>query len=517
MKFLFFLFLPIVIVIGFLSCTEEGINKPSGNQPPDTGLFLYPDSTISQQPSRLSVHWWGDDPDGVITGFYFMWEGIDSIWNFVKGNDSTFALPIGSSDTTYRFIVAAVDDGSNNLYDNQVIRNGIDYGPEPYDDLNGNGSYNTGETFYDIGLVDPSPAVLTFPIRNTPPVLTWDDLTVIPDTSFPVMTFKWIANDLDGDESIKFLNIGLNDTLNFLSLSGSVKLITLRIADLDDPDPKMEILINGSDQNIFSEELPGLKLDDNNTIYIQAEDLSGATSRIISLPDTNSTWFVKKPKGKLLIFDDFTLGSANEIARVFYNDLFSTISGGALNNKFDVFDLDKQSLPFENVTLPETMKLFEYTYWYSNSAPRLDLANIITNKYLQNGGKIAFSMTFEESSGYLFDLSLLQGFLPVDSVSNYIDYLYSGADILPVSLQSGYPALKTTATITFARTFTPNTLITTEIYNLQSSQGTGNIGFINNDKTVFFIGLPLHQCNGGDQNVDSLLEKVFIDEFGLVP
>ncbi len=42
---------------------------------------------------------------------------------------------------------------------------------------------------------------------------------------------------------------------------------------------------------------------------------------------------------------------------------------------------------------------------------------------------------------------------------------------------------------------------------LSSSQISGNIGMITNDKTLFFMGLPLHQCNGGNQNVDELLRK----------
>jgi len=101
-KFLLLSFFISVLIV-LLSCTEEGVNNPIGNQPPETGLFLYPDSTIRQQPSRLNVHWWGDDPDGVISGFYFMWEGIDSGWSFTTANDSIFALPIGSSDTSYLF------------------------------------------------------------------------------------------------------------------------------------------------------------------------------------------------------------------------------------------------------------------------------------------------------------------------------------------------------------------------------------------------------------------------------
>jgi hypothetical protein len=509
-------FISVLIVV--LSCTEEGVNNPVGNQPPDTGLFLYPDSTIRQQPSRLNVHWWGDDPDGLISGFYFMWEGIDSGWSFTTSNDSIFALPIGSSDTSYKFLAAAVDASGNGVYDNSVVQNGIDFGPEPYIDENEDSVYNDGEFFNDIGLIDPTPASLIFPIKNTPPVVAWNDLTVLPDTSFPVMTFKWDTDDLDGRESIKFINIALNDTNNFISLNGSVSLVTLRIKDLENPVPIMEILINGSDQNIFPELLPGLLLDDNNIFYVQAEDLSGAKSQMISLPDSGDTWYVKKPKGQILILDDFQGGLSGEQATIFYNQVFSEIDSGSLAGKFDVYDLFNQPLPFESVTLFETIKLFDYTFWYSASNPRLDLLNLVTNRYLQSGGKIAFSMTFQNSGDdFTFDLSILQGFLPIDDVSDFVTNLFAPADVVPSSPPIAYPSLKTTETIGFVRTYVPNTLVTTEIYDLVSSQMNGNVGFINNNKTEFFIGLPLHDCNGGDQNVDDLLEKVFFEEFGLIP
>jgi hypothetical protein len=515
-KFLLLSFLISVLIV-VLSCTEEGVNNPIGNQPPDTGLFLYPDSTIRQQPSRLNVHWWGDDPDGVISGFYFMWEGIDSGWSFTTANDSIFSLPIGSSDTSYKFLAAAVDASGNGVYDNSVVQNGTDFGPEPFNDENENGVYNEGESFNDIGLIDPTPASLIFPIKNTPPVVVWNDLTVLPDTSFPVMTFKWDADDLDGVESIKFINIALNDTNNFVSLNGAIRLITLRIKELDNPVPEMQILINGSDQNIFGEDLPGLQLDANNIFYVQAEDLSGAKSQMISLPDSNDTWYVKKPKGQVLIFDDHNGGSSDETT-IFYNQVFSEIGGGSLAGKFDVYDLFNQPLPFENVTLFETIKLFNYTFWYSVSNPRLDLLNIVTNRYLQNGGKIAFSMTFKDSTAdFIFDLSILQGFLPIDSVSAFLPFLLSGSEVLSSASGITYPPLETTETIGFVRTYVPNALVTTEIYDLVSPQMNGNVGFINNNKTEFFIGLPLHDCNGGEQNVDDLLEKVFFEEFGLMP
>jgi hypothetical protein len=518
MKNLLRLFFLAIFFLLIYSCNEDVLNNPVKNQPPDTGLFLYPDSTITRQPSRLHVHWWGDDPDGLIRGYYFKWVGIDSFWTFTPSNDSIFSLPIGSADTTYDFLVSAADEDGNGVYDNDIFQNGIDYGAEPFIDLNGNGIRDNNEPFYDIGLIDPTPASLLFPIKNTPPVLEWDELTVLPDTSFPVMTFKWNADDLDGVESIQEINISLNDTTNFVSLDGSIRLITIRIKDPLAPVPEMEILINGSDQNIFPELLSGLQLNSNNKIYIQAVDLSGATSNRIVLPDTSGIWYVKKPKGQVLIFDDFSGSSSDLQVRNFYRNVFSTIGGGSLTGKYDEYDLANQPLPFENVTLYETMKLFKYTFYYGVSNPRLDLLNQVTNKYLEQGGKIAFSMTFQDSSStFDFDLSILQGFLPIDGVSNSLPFLLSGADVLPSSIQIDYPPLKTTSTIAYVRTFTPNAVVSTEIYNISSSQINGNIGLITNDKTEFFIGLPLHLCNGGNENVDNLLEKVFFEEFGLIP
>ncbi len=326
------------------SCHDKVVDNPVGNQPPNTGLFLYPDSTISQQPSQIKVSWWGDDPDGTIIGYYFKWEGIDSTWHFTSSNDSTFALPIGSKDTTYNFLISAVDNSGNGKYDNNITQNGINYGPEPFVDANNNGVYDKGETYFDIGLIDPSPASLNFPIKNTTPVIQWSTLTVLPDTSFPVMTFAWNASDLDGNETITHINLALNDTTNFISLDGLTRLITLRIIDINATNPEMEILLDGSDQNIFPQHLQGLKLEDNNKIYIQATDLSGAKSDFISLPDTNKTWFVKKPKGKLLIVDNYP--STNHQLTDFYNQQFNTIDGGTLTGKFDVYDFQKFHVTF---------------------------------------------------------------------------------------------------------------------------------------------------------------------------
>ena len=87
------------------------------NQAPDTEIFLFADDpdSLNQQKSRLSVHWWGDDPDGLVLGYYFRWVGVSPQWTFTPLNDSLFSLPIGSADTIYTFEVAAVDVEGNNV------------------------------------------------------------------------------------------------------------------------------------------------------------------------------------------------------------------------------------------------------------------------------------------------------------------------------------------------------------------------------------------------------------------
>lgn len=506
--------LVLLIIFTFQFCSETINDNLSPNSAPDTFLFLYPDDDISQQPSRLQVHWWGDDPDGLINGFYFKWEGLDNNWTFTTKNDSLFSLPIGSADTTFKFLVSAADNNGNGIYDNSVFQNGIDYGPEPFVDSDSNGIWNNGEEFIDIGLIDPSPAERDFPIKNSAPVVEWSEASSLPLESFPVTTIGWSATDTDGDESITEVQIALNDTSGFVTLAGNVRLVTLRVVDVNAAEPEMEVLINADENDILQENLANLKLDANNRIYLRAKDISGSYSEIIALPDTSRNWFVKKPKGELLIVDDYDGG---ESAEDFYKEKFDNIRSGQLVNNYDVIDLENSSLPYPNISFLETMKLFKYVFWYSDSSPDLTFANIVTQKFINNGGKIFYSMTFEEASDdFGFDLPTIQNFLPVDALGEEepVPFLLRGASVLPSTADPGYPQLETTATIGFVRTFVPS-VTATEVYDIASDQINGNIAFMDNSKNLFFIGLPLNSSDGIEGSVEQLLEKVLFEEFGL--
>jgi len=508
MKKLLLLLLFISTVFIIITCTEEGVNNPVGNQAPDTGLFLYPDSTISPQQSRLTVYWWGDDKDGLIVGFYFSWN--DDPWEFTASNDSLFALQIGANDTTYTIQVSAADNGGNNVYDRQVFQNGIDYGPEPFIDENENGVYDEGESFYDIGLIDPTPAKFDFPLRNTAPTIEWSELSFLPDTSFSVMTFSWIANDIDGDESIVAINIALNDTTDpsaIISLDGSVRTVTIRTDDFTTDTPLMEILIESQEGNIFPEPLSGLVLNANNKFFVQSEDISGAKSTFISLPDTGATWYVKKPVGNLLIIDDYAL---DDNTAAFYSSMFNSMG---LTGKYDTYDIHTQTPPFLNVTFLETIKLFDYLFWYTDNFPSIDLASFSTQRYLTAGGKVAFSMQFPQT----VDPLVLSSFIPIipDSIDARISLL-PGTIVSSDTTDQSYPNLETTISIfrvkSFYLSFTAN-----PIYYYPNGEMDGFAGFTNSSVTEFFIALPLNKCDGGDANVKPLLEKVFFEDFGLSP
>ena len=508
-KFLLFSILIFSVVLGIISCTEDGVNNPVGNQPPNTGLFLYPDSTIRPQQSRLTIHWWGDDPDGLIVGYYFSWDNVN--WEFTPSNDSLFALQIGANDTTYTFYISAVDNGGNGKYDSRITRNGIDYGPEPFIDENNNGVYDEGEFFYDIGLIDPTPAVFDFPLRNTAPTIDWSELSFLPDTSFPVMSFSWVADDIDGVESIVHINIALNDTTNsanIISLDGSVRTITLRTNDFTSPNPMMEILIEGQEGNINPELLPGLKLNDDNKFYVQAEDISGAKSSFIALPDSGESWYVKKPVSKFLIVDDY---ATNDNAANFYNAMFASMG---LSGKYDLYDIHTQEPPFKNVTFLETIKLFDYIFWYTDNNPSLDLASFSTQRYLTNGGKIAFSMQFPQT----VDPVELSSFVPIitDSIDQRISLL-PGTSIASDTTDPSYPNLQLSLNVFRVKSFYLNPLAANPIYYYPNGELKGFAGFTNSEVTEFFIALPLDKCNGGEGNVKPLLEKIFFEDFGLVP
>jgi len=517
----FTVFLLLAGLTAFYACKDKVVDNPLANQPPTTKVFLHPDSIVSQQQSQIHLYWSGDAPAGQIIGYYFSWDGVH--WTFTSKNDSLFSLQIGAVNSNFTFRVSAVDNSGNGVYDSDVKQNGIDYGSEPFTDKNGNGKWDVGEPFVDIGLIDPHPAALILPIKNTAPTIVWDALSTHPDTSYSVMTFDWDVRDIDGDmthgvNTIQSINIALNDTTKFVSLGGSVSIITIRTDDFTNATPLMDIYVNGdiTNQPIDSTgkkiKLSGLVYNSNNIFYVQAVDNAGAKSPFIAsttqaLTSTNlnkGQWFVKKPVGKIALVNNY---AAYDQPGNFYPKMMDSLQ---LTGKYDIIDLVKQTPPFINITFLETAKLFKGLLWYTDNAPSLDLANATVPKITAAGVKIFFSMLFPQA----IDLNQIGGFLPISADTSYYLSVIAPNKLVMDTSKSGYPTLKVATSFQRVRSFKLNPGVT-PIYYFPNKELQGYIGFENSSKNIFFIGMPLHKMNGIPGSVTALLTKVLFNDFSI--
>ena len=126
----------------------------------------------------------------------------------------------------------------------------------------------------------------------------------------------------------------LTDPDNIVSLDGSVRNISIRTTDFSSSSPLTEILIGGLESNIAQQKLPGIVLNGNNKFFVQAEDISGAKTDFIELPESGKTWYVKKPKGNFLIVDDYV---TQDDAASFYSKMFDDSLNLKINMMFMIF------------------------------------------------------------------------------------------------------------------------------------------------------------------------------------
>ncbi|MBK8551778.1 MAG: hypothetical protein IPL53_12225 [Ignavibacteria bacterium] len=375
----FLIFLTAGLAAFIISCKDQ-INSPVQNQPPESYLSIFPDSIIAPGSTLKTINWWGDDPDGLVAGFRISFDSVN--WGFTSKNDSTFILAINGTDSTFRFWVAAVDND---------------------------------------GLIDPTPATNLYPVINTPPVVSFDAGTELPDSTLPVASFKWSGSDPDGVETIRYYQYSLNDTVNFRRVPGTTTLLTLT-------------------------QDSGLVLNSDNVLYLRAEDNAGALSPIVRMPDTSRIWHVRAVTSNILMLRDIPTADISTASSYFAN-AFDTIS-------YDMLDIKSNSgalIPkIINPMFVNTLKLYDIVFWIGGNASvanaaNFDLAQQSLPFYIQGGGKVFFSSGFQ-GSGFTQQGSLIN-FAPVDSVTACSIPFYSAGDANLTINSSGYPLIGSSAFI----------------------------------------------------------------------
>jgi hypothetical protein len=393
--------------------------------------------------------------------------------------------------------------------------------------------------------MDPIGAVQTFPIRNTRPSASFannpNDGTLLkqPDTTFTAVTFAWTAEDDDGNNTLSSYRIALNDTLDpsrWLTIPLRDTLVTLvvrrQVSDTSGSEVTAEVYAGKFVANQASiGTVPGLRLDALNTLYLQVKDVAGEYSPTIRMPSGTDTWFVRRPRGKLLIVsDDVNYGIAADAA---YRNALAGVPGGdfAIVDRLNIglgltandklaFKYGRLMPPFFDPTLIRTFLLYDYVLWYTEQYPSLIPAQLSLFPYVQNGGKLIFSTTFLNTSD---PRNALRDFAPIDSVSS-VDLAGApppprlGDTRLPGNLRvvpdssdpsNIYPALAFNAPSTQNYTVYMRPIYRRTdaryIYHLQADprtpvrySGAPDIAVVDGQRTNIFVGLPLHFLDNRD-------------------
>ena len=558
----------LLLVLALPGCREDALEAPQVNQQPRTFLWLFPEDGIATTVSRQHLRWWGEDPDGVLSGFLLAYTvtnapksslpAPDTLrYAWVTANDSVFAFPL---DTLFRYYLVGVR-GVDNTFPGLPRGSIVRLTPFAFWDKDDNGSFGgTDEQLPTLaGAMDPTGAALTFPIRNSPPSVSFlqnptdPNLPLRqPETTYTAATFAWTGSDPDGNNTLARYRIALNDTAGtWLSVPLRDTLITLVV-----PRSASDAAGSTVTAQVFSGtflgrqrvgDLPGLRLDAKNVLYLQAVDVAGEPSAAIAMPSGTDRWYVKRPRGKLLLVGDYIRSDAQSAFATYVASLASVPGGqyatvDQLNIGLGLTSSDKLAgkagalVPaYVDPALIFTFLLYDCVLWYTDEFPSLGVAQLSLFPYLQNGGRVIFSTMFLNTAD---PRGALRDFAPIDSVSSVplppTVFPSLGDSRIPAGFRLDadssnpsmiYPLLAFNASPAIHSIFMRPIYRRTDaryIYRLQADtrarySGTPTIGVVDGVRTIIFVGLPLHLLNntveGNPAGLAAFFETALTREF----
>lgn len=568
-----FLVLVALLVAAENGCVKEYSSQVLVNHPPQTFFWIYPDSTISAGISKQEIRWWGEDPDGYVIGYLVavvpdiaVIPTPDTLtYFFVTTTDSVISFPLRQKRETFLVAIHAIDNTFNVRLPSMAP---VKLSPFAYWDKNGNGTFDGGDVRLDglAGAMDQGGAKQQFPTINTPPTIEYvydeADPTSIaqpPQSTFTVASFSWEGHDLDGDETISAYRVSLNDSTfgNSVTVTSGFTTVTLAVprsrSDAAGSTVDADVLLGSSPNLRVVGTVHGMKLDAPNALYVEAIDVAGDSSRqFLHFPSAGRTWFVRKPRGSLLVVSDYTKTDSS-VVRMFYHD---SVFARAANGKFasyDILDISAgktitttgvvksgslvPALQHLNPALTKTFKLYDCVFWYTDPIPSLVVAQYTLFDYWTSpdGGRLIFTTEFQSVND---PSGALQDFTPIDSVCSVslispLSYPLPGDNQIPggyllmpdSSVSSDiYPLLQLGSRFSYAFNMRPiyKNPASRYIYHLQPDTarghyiGTPNLAVIDDTKRVVFVAMPLYYLSGTSpgRGVAEFFTKVFT-EFGL--
>jgi hypothetical protein len=322
--------------------------------------------------STVFVSWSGDDPDGFVSAFELrvfdarLSPDANAGWTTTTRYDSLILLPIPAGDESadVRVEVRSID--------NQ-------------------------------GLRDPSPARTVFPIKNSPPVIALKTADLTPDTTFAVFSFGWSVFDPEGPANLDRIEVSLNDSLEFVSLSPEFDFATF-VGDVAKDDPGQfetdAVVFSGRSFQTTGVRVPGLRLGAENTLFVRAVDKTDTTSAVAV-----HSWFVKKSRGDVLYVNDYRKSTFVTLQRFHLGLLRDFLPADA---EVDIWDISipfatgatgntpRSSLlpPNRDPTLRHALADYKYIYWVSTNttssiaADNFPFAATALDLFFDEGGRM---------------------------------------------------------------------------------------------------------------------------------
>lgn len=444
------------------ACSQNFTDNPKPNRPPETYISIFSDNVLNASISKKTINWWGDDPDGLVVGFIYSFDprapNVES-WDAQAPVEGWIYTTNNQETFTLRL------SGTDTVYTFRV------------------------KAVDDYGAADPTPAVQEFPIINTRPEVEFVPFTDVPETTFTVVNFNWRGIDLDGDDTIAGYQWALDDSSNAAAWH-------------ELPAGTASLLLTAAD---------GLT-EGEHVFYLRAIDIAGATSAIARMPrDTADVWFVREPKSSFLLLDDYNVSDNTD---AFYRATFRSLVGEV--EVWDIKSKGKALEPPTGLAFRETLKLFDRVFWYADTEPNLEKAQVSVIDFLDSGGKLIMTTSFQEFASNIGDPL---AFSPVDSLGPKIRRITRNQRLLPGPefAGAGFPELTVgTAIIPNVFPLVPK-LSSKVLYLLPENagvwEGTPAMAVVDGTSSFVFFGLPIVALDG-QGNVAQMLEKILTQVLG---
>ncbi len=474
-----------------VSCQETDIQGAlKENRPPKTYLTLdgVDRSDDNRLNSQVRIRWWGDDPDGFITGYEFNINNTG--WQYTTTTDSVFVLPIptGNATADVLFSIRAID--------NQDAK-------------------------------DPNPPSLTFPIVNSNPDIRFNSVEQPSDTTFHVFSFGWSASDPDGALNLDHTEIAINDTVDgWVTMPDGVTFVTVNVGDGSGATATGQIFL-GKSYVSSALTLPGIVMNGENTFYVRAVDQAGARSAI-----ERKTWYVKRQTSRVLVVNDDA--SPNTQTRLNNHLTWLAQSGITAVDVMQATDGTATggfkaplSAAFQKTldpTMNKTFAKWDYIYWVSENLDRnITYALEMTVDFFREGGKMYINIPTKTlpSTDPVFT------FLPFDrlgvpGITGAQGFLIqSNTALTPVDVPSAPSGRIGSANITGVSPLVPSggsKVLYNAVFRVRQLIGsqlyTGNpvIAVLGADGNMAYLGLDAASINPAD--IQPMIRFIVIDQLG---